>query len=86
MFNFIYEMELTETDVKKKLDDILIELSWAQISEQYFGKYRTWLYHKMNGSKKNGEKVDCFSSEEVERLKGALCDLARRIDRCANSL
>lgn len=80
-------MELTtETDIKKKLEDILIEVSWAQVSEQYFGKSRTWLYHKMNGSKRNGEKVDCFSPAEVERLKGALHDLASRIDRCANSL
>ena len=35
--------------VKQKMSDILLDVSWAKISERYFEKSRSWLYHKMDG-------------------------------------
>ena len=68
--------------VKQKMSDILLDVSWAKISEKYFGKSRSWLYHKMNGM--NNGKPDDFDEAEKEVLRNALLDLSQRISRCAN--
>ena len=70
--------------VKQKMADILLDVSWAKISEKYFGKSRSWLYHKMDGM--NNGKPDDFNEEEKETLRNALVDLSRRINKCAESI
>ena len=70
--------------VKQKMSDILLDVSWAKISEKYFGKSRSWLYHKMNGM--NNGKPDDFDEAEKEVLRNALLDLSQRISRCANNI
>jgi hypothetical protein len=70
--------------VKQKMSDILLDVSWAKISEKYFGKSRSWLYHKMNGM--NNGKSDDFDEAEKEVLRNALLDLSQRISRCANNI
>ena len=45
-------MVLKETQkgtVKAKLYDLLISISWADLSKRYFGKSGSWLYHKLDG-------------------------------------
>ena len=34
--------------IQEQLWDIIVEVSWGEISEQYFGKSRSWLSKKMN--------------------------------------
>ena len=68
--------------VQQQLWDIIVEVSWGQISEQYFGKSRSWLSKKMNGKGFNGGEGD-FTEEEKEQLKGALFDLSERIRKVA---
>ena len=70
--------------VKQKMSDILLDVSWAKISENYFGKSRSWLYHKMDGIY-NG-KPDDFDDAEKEILRNALLDLSSRIKKCAISI
>ena len=70
--------------VKQKMSDILLDVSWAKISERYFGKSRSWLYHKMDGV--NNGKPDDFSEAEKEVLRNALIDLSRRINKCAERI
>ena len=70
---------------RQKLKDILVEVSWAEISRQYFGKSSSWLYHKLDGIDGNGGEGQ-FSEAELQQFKGALCDLADRIRRVADSL
>ena len=70
--------------VKQKMSDILLDVSWAKISERYFGKARSWLYHKMDGM--NNDKPDDFSESEKDILRAALIDLSRRISKCAESI
>ena len=70
--------------VKQKMSDILLDVSWAKISEKYFGKSRSWLYHKMDGI--NNGKPDDFDDAEKEILRNALLDLSSRINKCANSI
>ncbi len=73
------------SDVKNKMSDILVAISWREIARTYFGKSSSWLYHKLDGIDGNG-RAGGFTSDEAEQLKGALCDLADRIRRAADSI
>ena len=80
------KLKTTETDtVKARLSDILMHVSWGDISREYFGKSGSWLYHKLNGIDGNKRPTD-FTVEERYQLKGALIDLADRIRRAADSI
>lgn len=72
-------------DMKSKMSDILVAISWREIARTYFGKSSSWLYHKLDGIDGNGGKGG-FTSEEALQLKGALCDLSDRIRRAADSI
>jgi len=72
-------------NMKQKLYDLLVAISWADLSRTYFGKSSSWLYHKMDGRDGNGKPTE-FSPEEAQQLKGALCDLSDRIRRAADSI
>lgn len=71
--------------MKEQMWDIIVDISWAQISQKYFGKSRSWLSQKMTGIDGNGITTE-FSAEEKEILKGALVDLSERIRACANKI
>ena len=77
-------MKQNRETVKQKMSDILLDVSWAKISEKYFGKSRSWLYHKMDGM--NNGKPDDFDEAEKEIPRNALLDLSQRIIRCAESI
>lgn len=81
-------MTLKETQkntVKAQLADILMHVSWGDISREYFGKSGSWLYHKLNGVDGNKKPIG-FTTEERYRLKGALIDLSERIRRAAETI
>lgn len=73
------------TDVKQKMSDILIAISWREVARTYFGKSSSWLYHKLDGIDGNGG-VGGFTPEEASQLKEALRDLSDRIRRAADSI
>ncbi len=74
-----------ETTMKMQLKDILLSVSWADLSKRYFGKSNSWLYHKLDGIDGNGGKGD-FSESEKKQLRGALLDLSARVRKCAESI
>jgi len=81
-------MTLKETQtgtMKAELEDILLAISWADLSKTYFGKSNSWLYHKLDGVDGNKKPTE-FSEEEKYILKGALVDLADRIRRAAERI
>lgn len=81
-------MTLTEEKtgtMKAQLKDILLSISWADLSKKYFGKSNSWLYHKLDGIDGNKKPTE-FSEIEKIQLKGALCDLADRIRRAADGI
>lgn len=81
-------MTLKETQagtIKAKLADILLAISWADLSKTYFGKSNSWLYHKLDGLDGTKRPV-AFTDEEKLTLKGALVDLADRIRRAADNI
>lgn len=71
--------------VKGQLSDILMHVSWGDLSREYFGKSGSWLYHKLDGMDGNKKPID-FTFEERTTLKGALVDLADRIRRAADKI
>lgn len=80
-------MEITKQkkSMKSLMWDIIVDISWANISKKYFGKSRSWLSQKMNGLDGNGANTE-FSEEEQQTLKEALYDLSNRIKICADKL
>ncbi|MCD8296025.1 MAG: DUF5053 domain-containing protein [Prevotella sp.] len=74
-----------DTMVKKRLNDILLTVSWREIAHYYFGKSSSWLYHKLDGIDGNGGQGG-FTEAEKGKLKDALNDLASRIRICAENI
>ncbi|WP_289763992.1 DUF5053 domain-containing protein [uncultured Duncaniella sp.] len=72
-------------DVKQRMSDILVAVSWREIARTYFGKSSSWLYHKLDGIDGNGG-AGGFTPDEARQLKGALVDLSDRIRRAADTL
>lgn len=75
----------TRMNMKTQLSDLLVAISWADLSRNYFGKSSSWLYHKMDGRDGNGQPTE-FTPEEALQLKGALIDLADRIRKAADTI
>jgi hypothetical protein len=69
---------------KTQLNDILFDVSWARISREYFGKSSSWIYNKLDGIDGNGGYGEFTETEKIQ-LKGALCDIAKRIRIAADN-
>ena len=77
-------MQVQRTTVRQTLMDVYEEVNWAYLAMNYFGKSRSWIYHKMAGT--NNGKPDDFSDIDREKLKGALVDMSERIRLAADKL
>lgn len=73
------------TDMKKKVTDIMMAVSWRDFANTYFQKSSSWFYHKMDGIDGNGGKGG-FNEREAEQMRGALIDLSDRIRRAAERI
>lgn len=73
------------TDMKKRLGDILMTISWREFANTYFHKSSSWLYHKLDGIDGNGGKGG-FTDGEAEEMRDALYDLSDRIRRAAERI
>ena len=74
-----------EGTMKWPLRDIMLAISWGNLSDTYFGKSNSWLYHKLDGIDGNKKPTE-FNEQEKAQLKGALVDLADRIRRAADNI
>lgn len=79
------EKPVVITDMKKKVKDIMMAISWRDFANTYFHKSSSWFYHKMDGIDGNGGKGG-FNQDETEQLRGALIDLSNRIRRAAEEI
>lgn len=68
---------------RTKLNDILVSVTWGDLSRKYFGKPSSWLHNKLDAAENSR---DGFTDEERQQFKGALCDLAERIRRVAENV
>lgn len=73
------------TDMKVRMSDILVSVSWKEIANTYFGKSSSWLYHKMDGIDGNGGQGG-FNEAESQTMREALYDLSARIKNAADRI
>lgn len=73
------------TDMKQKMSDILLAISWRDLARTYFGKSSSWFYHKMDGINGVGG-LGGFTQEEAKQLQEALLDLSNRIRSAAENI
>ncbi len=85
METMVLEKPVVITDMKKKVKDIMMAISWRDFANNYFHKSSSWFYHKMDGIDGNGGKGG-FNEAEAEQLRNALFDLSNRIRRAAEEI
>lgn len=67
------------------LKEVLVYLKWGNISKDYFGFSRSWIYQRLNGYDGNGNPID-FTDSQKEILRCALRDIARKLNATADNL
>lgn len=73
------------TKIMEQLKDIVLYLKWGNISKDYFGFSRSWIYQRLNGYDGNGNPCE-FTPSQKETLREAFRDIARRLNETADSL
>lgn len=73
------------SDMKKRIRDIQMTISWREFANTYFQRSSSWFYHKLDGIDGNGGGGG-FTAEEAEQMRGALIDLSNRIRRVAEDI
>ena len=73
------------TDMKKKIRNIQMAISWRDFANTYFQRSSSWFYHKMDGIDGNGG-IGGFNEKEAEQMRNALFALSDRIRRVAEGI
>ena len=73
------------SDMKKRIKDIQMAISWREFANTYFQRSSSWFYHKLDGIDGNGGGGG-FTAEEAEQMRGALIDLSNRIRKVAENI
>ncbi len=81
----VLDKPMVVTDMKKRLADIMLAVSWREFANTYFEKSSSWFYHKLDGIDGNGGKGG-FSEMEALQLRSSLIDLSERIRRAADEV
>ena len=81
----VLKKPMVVTDMKKRLADIMLAVSWREFANTYFEKSSSWFYHKLDGIDGNGGKGG-FSEMEALQLRSSLIDLSERIRRAADEV
>lgn len=68
-----------------KLKDVLLYIKWGNISKDYFGFSRGWIYQRLNGYDGNGNPSE-FTEAQKEVLREALKDIARKLNEAADEI
>ena len=79
------EKPMVISDMKKRISDVQMAISWRDFANTYFQRSSSWFYHKMDGIDGNGGKGG-FNEEETEQFRNALFDLSSRIRRVAENI
>lgn len=64
---------------------MLLYIKWGNVSKEYFGYSRGWIYQRLNGYDGNGNECD-FSDAQKETLREALLDLSDRLREAAERI
>ena len=71
-------IEAEKIVLRQQLESILPVLSLSYISENYFGKTKSWFYQRLNENLVNGKPAK-FTEEEIKTLNFALQDISKKI-------
>ena len=71
------------SSLSKELQDVVMLVKWRNLAQEYFDRPSEWIYNKLHG-REEGEGG--FTPEEQQQLKGALCDMADRLRKAADSI
>ena len=64
-----------------------LPIDLEEFCDEYFPeKKETWLYRAVRGYDSELNPIAPMSADELERLKGGLCDLANRLRRVAETI
>lgn len=72
------EDEVTEYSIRQKMGHLAEAINFAYIAREYFGKTRSWLYHKIKGDIVNGKPAS-FTPSEKETFYNALNDIKSQL-------
>lgn len=72
-------------DMKSRVRDISLIISWREIAHQYFDRSASWLYHKLDGIDGNGGSGG-FTEKEASTLRAALLDVSERLRKVAETI
>lgn len=67
------------------LRDVLLYIKWGNISKDYFGFSRSWIYQRLNGYDGNGNQCE-FTEAQKETLRESLRDIARKLNEAADEI
>ena len=67
------------------LTDVSLYLKWGNISKNYFGYSRGWIYQRINGYDGNGNKCE-FTEQQKQTLRESLRDIASKLNDAADKL
>lgn len=67
------------------IKDIILYIKWGNISKDYFGFSRSWIYQRLNGYDGNGNPSE-FTEKQKVILREALRDIARKLNDAADKL
>ena len=73
------------TKITDALKDVIFYIKWGNISKDYFGFSRSWIYQRLNGYDGNGNECE-FTDAQKEVMRGALRDLARKLNETADKI
>lgn len=69
----------------ENLKDVMLYIKWGNISKDYFGFSRGWIYQRLNGYDGNGNPSE-FTGPQKEILREALRDIALKLNKTADNL
>jgi len=87
---FTDTLESMKSEAKALKDNIIFQdvmngINLAYIAEHYFGKSKSWLYHRIKGSTINGKRV-YFNDVELLKLQDAFEDMSKKLQTLSISL
>lgn len=72
-------------NIMEHLKYIIPYIKFGNISKDYFGFSRSWIYQRLNGYDGNGNECE-FTENQKETLREALRDIARKLNETADNL
>lgn len=71
--------------ILKQLEEVALYIKWGNVSRDYLGFSRSWIYQRLNGYDGNGNACE-FTDQQKEDLLKAMRDIAARLNDIADKL